>query len=168
MRRFLLLVVSLVLVLLPAVSSALTVVTSFYPVWLLTRSLTDGLDGITVRNLAAPETGCLHDYSLRPSDMAVLSRADALLINGAGMESFLPVVLDACPDLIVIDASEGVAMLGETDAEEIGEEDEEEEEEGNPHFWLDPARASVMAENLASGLIRIAPEYEEQISANLR
>ena len=58
-------------------------------------------------------------------------------------------------------------MLAETDAEEIGE-DEEEEEEGNPHFWLDPARASMMAENLADGLIAIAPEYADQITVNLR
>ena len=170
MRKMLLVFLSFLLVLTPAVCSAVTVVTSFYPVWLLTRSLTDGLDNVTVQNLAAPETGCLHDYTLRPSDMAVLSRADVLLINGAGMESFLPVVLDAFPDLPVIDASAGVPMLIETEAVEIGEHDgeEEEEEEENAHFWLDPARASAMAENLANGLIRVVPECTDQITANLQ
>ena len=165
MRKRLITVIILVLLLLPAVSSAVTVVTSFYPVWLMTRSLTEGIDTITVRNLAAPETGCLHDYTLRPSDMAILSRADALLINGSGMESFLPVVLDACPDLMIVDASDGIPFLAEMETEEIGEE--EEEEEGNPHFWLDPARASLMAGNLATGLIQIAPEQADRILANL-
>ena len=145
-----------VLFLIPAVASAATVVTSFYPVWLLTLNLTGGLDEIDVRNLAAPETGCLHDYALMPSDMTVLSVADALLINGAGMESFLPMVLEACPDLPVIDASEGIELLAEE-----GEEDE------NSHIWLDPVRASAMAENLADGLICIMPEYEETIRSNL-
>ena len=47
----------IVLLLIPAVVSASTVITSFYPVWLLTLNLTDGLDDVTVKNLAAPDTG---------------------------------------------------------------------------------------------------------------
>ena len=159
----------IVLLLIPAVVSASTVITSFYPVWLLTLNLTDGLDDVTVKNLAAPDTGCLHDYTLMPSDMLALSDADALLINGAGMESFLPMVLEACPGLPVIDASKGIDLLEEE------EEDEEEhehgghnhEEEENSHIWLDPARASAMAENLAEGLVGILPEHETEIRANL-
>ena len=165
MRRLLLIVLSLMLFL-PAAASAVTVVTSFYPVWLLTLNLTTGLDDITVKNLAAPETGCLHDYALMPSDMMTLSRADALLINGAGMESFLPMVLEACPGLLVIDASEGIPLLEEDDDEDshVGHDHEE---EGNSHIWLDPSRASAMAENLAEGLIRIMPEHADAIQANL-
>ena len=160
MRRFVLIVLTVVMAF-PFAASASTVVTSFYPVWLLTLNLTAGLEDVTVRNLAAPDTGCLHDYTLMPSDMMSLSGADALLINGAGMESFLPMVLEACPGLPVVDASEGIPLL-----EEEGES-EEEEEEGNSHIWLDPARASRMAENLAEGLIRIVPEHAEEIRANL-
>lgn len=161
--RKLLLILLAAAVLCPAAVSAATVVTSFYPVWLLTLNLTDGLDDITVRNLAAPDTGCLHDYTLMPSDMTVLSRADALLINGAGMESFLPMVLESCPDLPVIDASEGIPLL-----EEEGEESHDHEhEEGNSHIWLDPSRASAMAENLANGLIRIIPDQSDAILENL-
>lgn len=166
---------------LPAAASATTIVTSFYPVWLLTLNLTAGLDDITVRNLAAPETGCLHDYALMPSDMTALSDASALLINGAGMESFLPMILEACPDLPVIDASEGIELLAEEDnsghahshhqhsPEKHGHEDEEddEEEEGNSHIWLDPMRAAAMAENLANGLISLIPEHSDKIHANL-
>ena len=164
-RRLLLILLALFLAV-PSLSCAETIVTSFYPVWLLTLNLTDGLEDVMVRNLAAPDTGCLHDYTLRPSDMAVLSRADALLINGAGMESFLDVVTAACPGLPVVSAwSENVPPLGSGDAEEIGEP--EEGEELNSHIWLDPLRAVVMAENLADGLIRIMPEHREAIAANL-
>ena len=167
MHRFFTLLLALILFL-PAAASAATVVTSFYPVWLLTLNLTSGLEDVTVRNLAAPETGCLHDYTLMPSDMMTLSRADALLINGAGMESFLPMVLEACPDLLVIDASEGIPLLEEDDeGEESGHSGHDHEEEGNSHIWLDPARYSAMAENLAEGLIRIMPEHADVIHANL-
>ena len=53
------------LLLFPCLAGAETVVTSFYPVWILTLNLTRGLeDHVTVRNLAAPSVGCLHDYQL--------------------------------------------------------------------------------------------------------
>ena len=164
-----LLTIVLLLLLVANAASASTVVTSFYPVLLLTLNLTDGLDDVTVRNLAAPDTGCLHDYTLMPSDMLALSGADALLINGAGMESFLPMILEACPDLPVIDASEGIELLEEEEEEEEGHDHagHDHGEEGNSHIWLDPARASAMAGNLAEGLIMIMPENEETIRANL-
>ena len=144
------------IMLFPAIASAGTVVTSFYPVWLIALNLTDGIDGIEVRNLAEPATGCLHDYPLQNSDMVALSQADVFLINGAGMETFLPVISGAYPDLPVVDASAGISLL-----------ELEDDGEMNPHIWLDPQRTADMASNLAEGLIRCFPDHKEQISANL-
>ena len=154
------------LLLFPCLAGAETVVTSFYPVWILTLNLTRGLeDHVTVRNLAAPSVGCLHDYQLQTADMKALSGADVFLVNGAGMESFLPEIAHALPELPVVEASEGIELLGEGDAQVILESGEE--EEVNSHLWLDPLRAVRMAENLAAGLIRILPEDEAAITANL-
>ena len=150
---------------LPALAAAETIVTSFYPVWILTLNLTDGIEGVSVVNLAEPATGCLHDYTLQNSDMVTLSQADALLVNGAGMESFLPVVTGAYPDLTVIDATDGLPFLHESETVEIGES--EEGEEVNSHLWLDPQRAAGMAANLADGLIRLMPDRENTILENL-
>ncbi len=164
MKRFTALL--LVLVLFPCLALSETVVTSFYPVWMMTLNLTRGLeDHVTVRNLAAPSVGCLHDYQLQTSDMKVLSGADVFLVNGAGMEAFLPEIARALPDLPVIEASEGIGLLESGDAVEILEA---EEEEVNSHLWLDPARAIRMAENIAAGLVRLMPEDEPVISANLQ
>ena len=151
--------------LIPALAGAETVVTSFYPVWLLALNLAEGIDGLEIVNLAEPSTGCLHDYSLQNSDMSVLSRADALLINGAGMESFLPVITGAFPDLPVIDASSDLPLLSESGVVEIGES--EGEKEANAHLWLDPQLAGGMAANLAAGLIRLFPDRARQITENL-
>lgn len=166
MRKLLIGLLVLVL-LLPAVSAAETIVTSFYPVWLLTLNLTDGLEDVTVRNLASPDAGCLHDYTLQPADMALLSQADVLLINGAGMESFLDLVTSSNPDLPVISAYSDTDILPPflPDVTEIGES--EEDEEINSHFWLDPARASVMADHLAAGLVQIMPKHRDTIERNL-
>ena len=156
----------MILLLLPCLASSETVVTSFYPVWVMTLNLTRGLeDHVTVRNLAAPTVGCLHDYQLQTSDMKVLSGADAFLVNGAGMEAFLPEITRALPSLPVIEASEGIELLENGDAVEILES---EEEDVNSHLWLDPSRAVRMAENLAAGLIRLMPADEEVITANLQ
>jgi len=156
----------LVLVLFPCLALSETVVTSFYPVWIMTLNLTRGLeDHVTVRNLAAPSVGCLHDYQLQTSDMKVLSGADAFVVNGAGMEAFLPEIARALPHLPVIEASEGIDLLENGDAVEILES---EEEEVNSHLWLDPVRAVRMAENIAAGLVRLMPEEESVISANLQ
>ena len=164
MKKILSLLLSLLL-LFPALACAETVVTSFYPVWILTLNLTNGIEDLVVLNLAENTTGCLHDYSLQNSDMAVLSGADALLINGSGMESFLPVITSAYPELPVIDATAGLPFLSESDIVEIGEA--EKGEEVNSHLWLDPQRAAGMASNLADGLIRLFPDCEQQITENL-
>ncbi len=155
----------LVLLLLPVCSLGETVVTSFYPVWLLALNLADGIDGLEVRNLAAPDTGCLHDYQLQTGDMKVLSRADLFLINGAGMESYLDTVFSAFPDLPVISAADGIPLLYGTDALEIGEA--EEGEEANAHIWLSAANAAAMAENLARGMAEHFPSRADAVMANL-
>lgn len=163
MKKFLALLTALLI--LPCLALSETVVTSFYPIWVMTLNLTRGLeDHVTVRNLAAPTVGCLHDYQLQTADMKALSSADAFLVNGAGMEAFLPEISNALPDLPVIEASEGIELLGDIGAVEIlGAE----EEEVNSHLWLDPSRAVRMAENLAAGLVRLMPGDEAAINTNL-
>ena len=153
------------LLLFPALAGAETIVTSFYPVWILTLNLTEGIEQVKVVNMAGSASGCLHDYALQNSDMTVLSEADALIINGAGMESFLPVITSAYPDLPVIDATAGLPFLRESDIVEFG--DEADGELINAHLWLDPQRAAGMAANLAAGMIRLLPDCKKQITENL-
>nr|AHF26229.1 periplasmic solute binding protein [uncultured bacterium Contigcl_1792] len=153
------------LLLFPLLAGAETVVTSFYPVWLLTRALTEGVEGVETVNLTGQHAGCLHDYTLQHSDMIVLSHADALFINGAGMEPFLPVITGAYPDLPVVDATDGLPFLTESGVVEIGEP--EDGEAVNSHLWMDPQRAAGMAANLAEGLIRLLPDQAQLITENL-
>ncbi|MBR2664317.1 MAG: zinc ABC transporter substrate-binding protein [Clostridia bacterium] len=154
----------LALVLLPAASLGETIVTSFYPIWLLALNLADGVPGLEVRNLAAPGTGCLHDYQLQTGDMKVLSEADLFLVNGAGMESYLDRVFSAFPDLPVAEAAAGIPLLTETDALTIGEN--EDDGEINAHIWLSAANAAVMAENLAKAMEAQFPDRQEKIEDN--
>ena len=164
-KRFIRCLCLLLLLLLPAHALGHTIVTSFYPVWLFTLNLTEGLPDLEVRNLAAPDTGCLHDYQLQTADLKVLAEADALLVNGAGMEAFLPLLDQAFPDLPVIVAADGIPLLRDSDAREIGSMDTE--EAINAHLWLDAARAIQMCENLTNGLSQIFPEDADVLANNL-
>ena len=83
-----------------------TVVTSFYPMYIAAMNLLDGVEGVHLENLSEPQTGCLHDYQLVPSDVKLLTDADVFIINGGGMESFLGDVKGRLPDLFVLDTSE--------------------------------------------------------------
>lgn len=160
MKKFLALLLAALLLPLGAVAE--TIVTSFYPIYLFTLNLTEGIEGIEVRNLAAPDTGCLHDYQLQTGDMKKLAEADAFLINGAGMESYLSGVMEAFPQLPVVDASAGIELLC---AEEEHDHDHD-HGESNAHVWLDAENAQTMVRNLADGLMAACPASAEQIAAN--
>ncbi len=89
----------------------LTVVTSFYPMYIATLNIVDGVEGVRLENLSEPQTGCLHDFQLTPEDMKLLSTADVFVINGGVIESFMSDVAKAYPKLDVVEACEDVALL---------------------------------------------------------
>ena len=86
-------------------------VTSFYPVQLLAEAVTEGAEGVTVRNLTENHSGCIHDYTLTTQDMRLLSAAELFLINGGEMELFLEKAAAEYRDLVIVDTSEGYAFL---------------------------------------------------------
>ncbi len=165
MKKFIALILALLLCA-PALASAETVVTSFYPIHLFARNLLDGIEGVEVVSLAEPTAGCLHDYQLQTSDMKALARADVFLINGAGMEGYLEGVFEAFPALPVVDASRGVTLLEDCSDHDHDDHGHEHDHAYNAHIWLDPKNAIVMVTNLADGLIAAMPQHADAIADN--
>ena len=141
-------------------SEGLLCVTSFYPVQLLAESVTEGAEGVTVRNLTENHSGCIHDYTLTTQDMRLLSTADLFLINGGEMELFLEKAAEEYKALEIVDTSAGYAFLEGVEhshahgADEHAaetctdpthdheERDQEEDHDGhshaiNAHIWMD-------------------------------
>jgi zinc transport system substrate-binding protein len=141
----------------PSTRAGLRIVTSFYPMYVFTANVTQGIEGVSVHNMAAPEVGCLHDYQLLPGDLRALEDADVLVINGAGMERFLDKVREQRRALPVVDASEGIALL-------VGEEDGE--PEPNPHVWVDPRNAAAQARTIARRLGELDAAHAGAYAAN--
>lgn len=145
------------------------VVSSFYPMYVLTRNLLSETETIGVANLTESQTGCLHDYQLTAGDMKLLSEADAFVVNGAGMELFMEKVLSEFAELPVIEASNGVELLcvtGHThEHEEHGDTGEEHAHAHaeNGHAWMDVERYREQAVNVCTELVTLFPGEKETI-----
>jgi len=129
------------------------IVTSFYPMYIDVINLTDGVEGVTVTNMTKPQTGCLHDYQLTTEDMKTLEKADAFVVNGAGMESFLDKVIKMQEGMTVIDASRGIDLM-------------EEDGEANPHVWLSITKNIEQVKNIRDQLKAADPAHADQYEAN--
>ena len=101
-----------------------TIVTSFYPVYVLARSIAKDVPSVEVRNMTPAITGCLHDYSMTADDMKHLEKADLFLINGAGMEAFMEKTAQRFPSLKTAELSAGIPLI------------QDGEGNVNPHVWV--------------------------------
>ena len=135
------------------------IVTSFYPMYTMVSGITEGVSGVEVVNMASPQTGCLHDYQLRPKDLVCLEDADLFVINGGGMEEFLSDVFESREDLKVVSAMDA---LEEAELLPGGEEDEG----GNPHTWMNPALYQKEVEYLTDILVKEDPDHAGAYEAN--
>ena len=140
-------------------------VTSFYPMYILAQNVTEGIESVSVSNLTQNQTGCLHDYQLTAKDMKLLSKADAFLINGAGMELFIDKVISQKADLPIIEASNGIELL--EGIEHHHEQEEHEQEEHihieNGHVWMDMERYQAQISTVVEELKQLLPEEVEQL-----
>jgi zinc transport system substrate-binding protein len=143
-------------------TGSMTVVTSFYPVYIATINITRDVPGVNVINMTHTSTGCLHDYQLKPDDIKTLAEAQVFVINGAGAESFIDKVTSQLPDLIIVDASIGIPLI-----EESGHLKESHGYESyNPHVWVSISNAIEQVKNIERQLSRIDPENAGKYSMN--
>lgn len=129
------------------------IVTSFYPMYVATINITDGVDGVEVYNMTKPQTGCLHDYQLMTEDMKTLEKADAFVINGAGMEDFMDKVTEQQKKLKVIDASRGIELIHDDEGD-------------NPHVWLSVTDEIAQVRNIADQLKEADPAHADKYEKN--
>ena len=125
------------------------IVTSFYPIYVFTKNIVKDVPNVTVTNMSNEHSGCLHDYYLTTSDMKLIDNADAFIINGAGLESFLEKIYSVQEDLNVIDSSEGIELISETFSDE-----------DNEHIWLSVSNAINQVKNIGEKLSELDKEHE--------
>jgi len=134
------------------------------PVWEFTSRLCDGT-GITVTRLVTESVSCLHDYTLQVGQMRAIEGAEVIVISGAGLEEFLHDALHGADS--VIDASSSIELFCPEEDHDHNHDDHGHHHENDPHIWLSPANAAVMARNICDGLIDRYPQYTDIFSRNL-
>jgi zinc transport system substrate-binding protein len=148
---------------------AFEVLTSFYPMYLLTVNVAGGIDGVNVKNMAEQNVGCLHDYTLRTGDMRMIHAADVVVINGAGMESFTDKILTDQQKPVIV-ASEGIDLICDDDEDEDHDHDHDHDghdhSDENAHVWMSPKQAIKQVENIAEGLIEQDPAHADAYRKN--
>jgi zinc/manganese transport system substrate-binding protein len=151
-------------------AAALRVVASLPDVADMTRQI--GGDRVDVTTIAEGGQDP-HKVPVKPSFVTKLNRADALVVQGLGLEhAYLPALLEAArnPKILpgapaYIDASLHVQAL------EVPESQNRAQGElhplGNPHFNLDPEAGKQMARAIAEGLTRVDPQGTADYAAGL-
>ena len=145
----------------------LTILAATYPVYLAVQAVTEGVDGVAVERLNTGEVSCLHDYTLTVTDMKKIETADVIALNGADLEEFMEDALSASSAL-VIDCSEGVALLENADHVHTEGDDGHDHGHFDPHYWMDPANLVQVVANLQSGLAQADPDHRDLYQENAR
>lgn len=129
------------------------IVTSFYPIYVMTANITEGAENIELVNMTEINAGCVHNYTLTTMDMKKIEHADVFIENGLGLENFIDKIVNSNKDLKIIDTSQEITNLMK------------ENDEVNPHIWTSISNYIKQVENVTQGLKESNPEnasiYEE-------
>ncbi len=137
-----------------------SVLSSIKPLTLIAQEIVG--DKATVDTLL-PVTASPHDYPLKVSDYERLQKADVILWVGPELESFLKKPISNLPSgksMAIYD----LAGLNWPDEDQANEH----RHERDPHIWLDPRNAVVVAKALGATLEKIDPTNKATYQANLQ
>ena len=144
------------------------IVTSFYPMYIATLNITDGIDDISIKNLTSDMGGCIHDYVLSTTELVTLAKADGLVINGAGMEGFMDKVISNFDALDIIDSSIGIDVI-HNECDEEHHSHEGHKHETNTHIFVSVKNYIKQVQNICDRLVEIdsvnADKYKQNTDA---
>ncbi|KAA8755656.1 metal ABC transporter solute-binding protein, Zn/Mn family [Paenibacillus sp. UASWS1643] len=159
------------------VEGKVNVVTTFYPVYAFTTAI--GGEDANVINLL-PTGVEPHDWTPKSQDIVNTSKAQLFFYNGAGLEGWVPNFLKSLnsdTQVKSVAVSEGVKLLTAEGDDGHGHGEEHEDEHADehtdeatsedvadhhidPHTWVSPKSAMIMAENIKNSLVETDPDHK--------
>lgn len=132
----------------------LTILTTIPPLYSFTKNVAGDL--AHVENLL-PRGAEPHAFAFGPADIKKVSKAQIVIINGLGLETWMDKLLMSAGDngigrgqeLFIVDTSSGIDPIN-----------------GDPHIWLSPARAVAQVKNIRDALSRFDRANAETYSRN--
>ena len=143
-------------------SETTQIVATTLPVYEFAAFICEGTN-ITVSQLITEDISCLHNYTLKVNQMRTLENAKLTLISGAGLEDFLTDALYGSNR--ITDVSVGIDLIHNDHAEHTNN-DTEHHHDADPHYWLSPENAKLMANNILEILTETFPENTEIFAEN--
>lgn len=162
---------------------AIEVLTTIKPLGFIAAAITDG---VSEPKVLLPIGASPHDFSLRPSDIRNINSAGLVVWVGPELEGFMAKPLANHPHALALTQVEGMPLFNyatqdshdfhdhddhDHAAHEHGDHDEGHEghhHEGvDPHIWLGPTQAKVIAKAIASELGKLDPANQARYDANL-
>ncbi len=129
----------------------LNVVTSFSILGDFVRNV--GGERVSVTSLVGPD-GDVHVYTPAPADAKTIADAKLLVINGFGLEGWLPRLLQASGSKAsIVTATQGIAPL------KLGSD-------ADPHAWQSVANAKIYVANIRDALMAADPADAGAFKAN--
>jgi len=151
MRQGLLSLICLALMVAPARADKLNVVASFSILADFVRNV--GGDKVDVSTLVGPG-GDVHVYTPAPSDAKIVAAAKLVVINGLGLEGWLPRLLQSSGSKAsIVVATTGIKPLKRG-------------ADADPHAWQSAATAEIYVTNIRDALDAADPANAETFDAN--
>jgi zinc/manganese transport system substrate-binding protein len=133
----------------------LNVVASFSIIGDFVRNV--GGDRVSVTTLVGPD-GDVHVYTPAPADAKKIADAKLLVVNGLGLEGWLPrLVQSAGSKAVIVTATDGIAPLKNELKSDLAPD---------PHAWQSVANAGIYVANIRDALVAADPADAEVFRAN--
>lgn len=141
-----------------ALAQPINILTSIRPLALIASDIAG--DDAQVEYLV-PNEGSIHHYSMRVSDRVKVDNADLFIMIGAGLEPFSEKITGITSHRLVM------AELPAIETLEGGEHDDHAHSGSiDPHLWLSPKNATLMALAIKHWLIENYPRNSDRYEAN--
>ena len=148
----------------------INIVTSFYPIYVMTINVTKGVNGVNVSNMSENLKGCIHDYTLSTDDLKKVEKADVFIETGENLEPFSNKIKSIYPNVKIIDSGKNVSnLISEEENENKNENDKREEtseSEVNPHIWMNTKNYCEQVTEIAKQLGEIDINNKEKYMEN--
>ena len=148
-----------------SVNAMINVVTSTSDVKSIAEHI--GGDRVSVTSIASGKSNP-HFVEVLPSYMVTVSRADIYFKIGLELDFWAAPIIDGSRNgkLVIIDCSQGVEPM-EKPTVKVDASMGDVHPQGNPHYWLDPANALIIAANISKGLSQVDPAGTSIYESNL-
>lgn len=146
-------------------NAALNVVTSTADLKSIAEYI--GGDRVLVKSIASGNSNP-HFVEVLPSYMVMVTRADIYFKVGLELDFWAQPIIDGSRNgkLVIVDCSQGVEPMEKPTAK-IDASMGDVHPQGNPHYWLDPDNALIIAGNISRGLIQADPSGKAIYESNL-